>query len=104
MTEVLIFASDSIASKVVQCIRSLSSAVYTNLRHFGVIFDQSMYIHVSHIYETLPNLGLLYHSLSYNSRFYIITARLPQLPFRLPHQVIWEPSKNGPERCCKAVD
>ncbi len=40
-TEVLI-ASDSIASKVVQCIGSLSSAVQSNLTNLCVNFDQAM--------------------------------------------------------------
>ena len=42
-TEVLIIASDSIVSKVAQCIGSLSSAVQSSLRNLGVIFDQAMY-------------------------------------------------------------
>ena len=42
-TEVLIIASDSIAPKVAKSIGSLSSAVRSNLRNLGVIFDQAMH-------------------------------------------------------------
>lgn len=40
-TKVLIIASDSIASKVAQSIGSFPSAVRSNLRNLGVIFDQA---------------------------------------------------------------
>ena len=42
-TEVLIIASDSMAPKVAKSIGSLSSAVRSNLRNLGVIFDQAMH-------------------------------------------------------------
>ncbi len=42
-TKVLIIASDSIASKIAQCIGSLSSAIQSSLRNLCVIFDQAMY-------------------------------------------------------------
>lgn len=41
-TKVLIIASDSIASKVAQSIGSFPSAVRSNLRNLGVIFDQAV--------------------------------------------------------------
>ena len=42
-TEILITASDTIALKVAQCIVALPSAVQSNLRNLGVIFDQGMH-------------------------------------------------------------
>ena len=41
-TEVLIVAPDTTASKVVQLLGSLSSAVQSKLRNLGVIFDHNM--------------------------------------------------------------
>ena len=53
-TEVLIIASDSIAPKVAKSIGSLSSAVRSNLRNLGVIFDQAMHFdqHVKSLTRT----------------------------------------------------
>ncbi len=40
-TKVLLIASDSIATKAVKCIRSLSSLVKSNLKNLGVFFDMT---------------------------------------------------------------
>ena len=43
-TEVLIIVSDGMASRVAQCIGSLSSAAQSNLRNLSVTIDQAMYL------------------------------------------------------------
>ncbi len=91
-TEVLIFASDSIASKIAQCIGSLSSAVQSDLRNLCYFWSGTTY----QIVDPYMFLSFKKHRQTQaccitarddHSNFYIILDKLLQFPFRLPQQV-----------------
>lgn len=83
-TEVLMVASDSIASSVVRGIGLLSLAVLSSHRNVCVVFDQEMHFEYMFIsLKKLQNSGLLFLHRSLKVFFHVFMDHL----------------QNGPENC-----